>query len=881
MPELGRFSRELRGRFWKPSVEDEVRAEFASHIQMLEQDLIAGGMKPDEASRLARERFGDPALVSAECIELGTLRDRHSWWTRFLSEWRQDVGYALRQLRGSPRFAIVAILTLAVGLGASTTIFAIASTVLLRPLPFHDPSRLVLVDEVNPHGQGFAISEPNFLDLSERARTVSGLAAFAPRSLSIIGDGAPERLRGIAASHSIFSVLGATPQLGRVFAEAEDQPGGDIGVVVLSDSFWRRRFGADPEILGRSIDLDGVRRTVIGVMQPGFEFPGRTDIWVPLAADPASLRGDRRLEAVARLAPGATPKQAGREVATIAAELAAEYPVSNGAWTAQVRPFSEWYVTPRLKTRVIALLGTVGLLVLMACVNVASLLLARAGTRGREIAVRAALGAGRSRIVRQLLTESLLLAVIGGVLGVALALAATPLIRSVGGTVVPLLATMSMDWRMMAFAFAACAITGIVFGLAPALVVAGRSPNGTMHDLLRSGSRVASGGRLRGTLIVASVAMATVMLVCASLVGASFVKLMRTDLGFERDHVLTASIVLPDSRYDFDRSATFFGELMPRLAQIPGVQAAGAVNLAPFSGGNTGMDFVPGSSTPVNPGDYLGASWRAVTTGYFAVLGIPLQRGRLFDRRDDGGSQSVMVINETMARLGWPDSDPIGREVTLSNTRTMTIVGIVGDTRNLSIDSPPVPEMYFAHSQFPWMTMWLTIRTSGDPMSAVSAVRREVQAIDPNIALARVQPLERLVRDVAAEPRLTMLIFSIFASAALILAAAGLYGLVSYTVAQRTREIGVRLALGATPGSVARAVMGRGIALATSGIALGVVLAYGVTKSLNALLYHTEPTDPLTLVAVVLLLLFTAALASLAPARRAARLEPVVALRAE
>lgn len=881
MPELGRFSRELRGRFWKPSVDDEVSAELAGHIEMLEQDLVAGGMTPEEARRVARERFGDPALIGAECVELGELRDRASSRTRFLSEWRQDVVYALRQLKGSPRFTIVAILTLAVGLGASTTIFGIASTVLLRPLPFHEPSRLLLVDEVNPDGQGFAISEPNFLSLAERTRTLSAIAAFAPRSQSIIGDGAPERLRGIAASNALFAVLGVTPQLGRTFAADEDQPGGDVRVVVLSDNFWRRRFGADPRILDRSIDLDGTRRRVIGVMKPGFDFPGGTDVWVPLAADATSLRGDRRLEVVARLASGTAQEQAGKEVEEIAAALAAEYPESNGAWTAQVRPFSEWYVTPRLRTRVLALLATVGLLVLMACVNVASLLLARAGTRGHEIAVRAALGAGRGRIIRQLLTESLLLAAIGGALGVALALAATPVIRSVGGTAVPLLATMSVDWRIVAFAFAACGTTGIVFGLAPAIVVAGRAPAGSTPELLRSGSRVASGGRLRGALIVASVAMATLMLVCASLVGGSFVKLMRTDLGFQPDHVLAASIVLPESRYDFERSAAFFGELMPRLAAIPGVQASGAVNLAPFSGGNTGMDFVPGSNLPVNPSQYRGASWRAVTTGYFAALGIPLERGRLFDRGDVGGTQSVIVINEAMARLGWPDSDPIGRQVTLSNGRTMTIVGMVGDARNLSIDSPPSPEMYFAHSQFPWLAMWLTIRTAGDPMSVVAAVRREVRAVDPDIALARVQPLDRLVRDVAAEPRLTMLVFAIFATAALVLAAAGLYGLISYTVAQRTREIGVRMALGATPGSVARTVLGRALALATLGIALGVVTAYGTTTSLSALLYDTEPTDHLTLVAVVVILVVTSVLATLAPARRAARLDPVAALRSE
>lgn len=880
MPELGRFSRQLRGRFWKPSVDDEVRSELAHHIEMLEQDLVARGLAPDAARLAARERFGDAGRIGEECRELGERRDREARRARWTSELRQDVGYSLRQLRANPRFALVAILTLGIGLGASTTIFGIANAVLLRPLPFHEPSRLLLADEVNPDGQTFAISEPNFLDLRRRARTLSGVAAFAPRSQSILGDGAPERLRGLAASASLFAVLRTTPQLGRVFAADEDRPGGETSVVLLSDGFWRRRFGADPSVLGRSIDLDGTRHRVIGVMRPGFDFPGRTDVWVPLAADASSERGDRRLAAVARLAPGATRLQADQEIATIGSQLAAEHPQSNGAWSARLRPFEEWYVTPRLRARVVALLATVGLLVLMACVNVASLLLARAGSRRREMAVRAALGAGRGRMVRQLLTESLLLSAIGAALGVALAASATPVIRSVGSTAVPLLATMSMDWRIVGFAVAACVTTGLTFGLLPALELSRSGAGGSAHDLLRSGTRVAS-GPLRGALIVSSVALATVMLVSATLVGGSFVRLMRTSLGFQAGHVLAASVVLPESRYDYERSANFFGELMPRLAEIPGVEAAGAVNLAPFSGGNTSMDFVPGTSAPAAPSDYRGAGWRAVTPGYFAALGIPLQRGRAFDAGDTGDAPSVIVINETMARLGWPGRDPIGQQVTLSNTRTMTVVGIVGDTRHISIDSLPEPAMYFAHAQFPWTAMWLTIRTSGDPMSVLAAVRREVRALDPNIPLARIQPLERLVRDVAAEPRLTMLVFGIFAGAALVLASAGLYGLVSYSVAQRTREIGVRLALGAAPSRVARAVMSQGIALATLGVTLGALASYGVANAIRTILYETEPTDPLTFGAVALLLVATAAVASLAPARRAARLEPLAALRSE
>jgi predicted permease len=395
------------------------------------------------------------------------------------------------------------------------------------------------------------------------------------------------------------------------------------------------------------------------------------------------------------------------------------------------------------------------------------------------------------------------------------------------------------------------------------------------------GARVAGGGALRRALIAASVALAMVMLVSATLVGRSFVRLMRTNLGFTAEHVLAASIVLPEEQYDYERAAGFFEQLIPRLAAIPGVRAAGAVNLAPFSGGNTGMDFVPGTHAPTNPSDYRSAAWRAITPGYFATLGIPLVRGRVFDARDVYPSPNAIIINASMARIGWPGADPIGTQVTLANGRTMTVVGVVGDTRAIAIDSAATPTMYFAHGQFPWKAMWLTVRTTGDPMTALAAVEREVHALDPNIPLARAQPLTRLVDDVAAEPRLTMLVFGIFATAALVLAAVGLYGLVSYTVAQRTREIGVRLALGAAPAQVARAVVRDGLLLAAIGVAVGAVISFGAGRALRAILYETEPTDAITFVAVALVLVMTAMLASLAPARRASKLEPVAALRAE
>jgi putative ABC transport system permease protein len=882
MPDLGRFARELRARFWKPSVEQEVRAELDHHLERLQQDFVAGGMTPGSARVAAHDKFGDVDRIAGNMRALGRARDEERRRVEWLDELRQDIRYAGRQLRANPRFTIVAVLTLALGLGASTTIFGIADAVLLRPLPFHEPDRLVMVFERTAGGDQFSVSEPNFLDWQRRSRHFSQTGAFVGRRFNVTGAGDAERLGGAGLTHTAFALLGVTPALGRPFTADEDRRGGDTLVAVISDRLWRRRFAADPGAVGRSIELDGVRRRILGVMPAGFDFPGESDIWVPIAASTEWPRGDRRLEAMlGRLAPGATQAQASDELARIAKELEAEYPASNAGWGAQVLPFSDWYVSPELHARVLVLLATVVLLLGIACVNVASLLLARASTRASEMAVRAALGAGRGRIVRQLLTESLVLSAVGGAIGVGAAAAAVPVVRATGSAAVPLLADMSLDWRVLGFALGACVLTGLVFGLAPAVRMsrAGARHGDALHDTLRSGTRLVDGGRLRGALIVASVALAMVMLVGAALVGGSFLRLMRVNLGFAPEQVLTGQVALPAERYTWQQAIAFFDELQRRIAAVPGVRAVGAANIAPFSGGNTAMGFTPPETAPSNLSEYRTASWRIVTPGYFGALGIPLLRGRTFDQTDDTNAPDRIVISETMARLGWPGRDPIGLPVKLGNGQTKTIIGIVADARIVNVDTLPWPTMYFAEGQFPSRSLWLGVRATGDPMALAAAVRREVQALDPNVPFARAQPLTRLVSDTTAEPRLTMLVFAIFATAALGLAAVGLFGLVSYTVAQRTREIGVRLALGAPPAGIVRGVLRQGLRLALAGIALGGIAAYAVGGALQAILYETRPTDPATFAGVAVLLLVVGAAASAVPARRAAKLDPVIALR--
>jgi putative ABC transport system permease protein len=892
MARLGRFSRELRGRFWKPSVDEEVQRELGYHLDMLEEEFRARGLDPAAARQAAREKFGDSARIGDDCRDIGEHRDRERRRTEWLGELRQDTRYAWRQLRGNPRFTLVAVLTLAVGLGAVTTIFGIANAVLLRPLPFAQPDRLVQAWETTPIGQDFAVSEPNYLDWRERTRRLDDIGAYSGRTPSLRTDAGAERLTGAAATHSLFTVLGVAPALGRTFLPEEDVIGGDTRVAVLSHALWQRNFGGDPRVVGKSVELDGIAHRIVGVMPRGFDFPNRSEIWVPLVPTIRYHRDDRRLEAVARLAPGATIEQAGAELSTVARDLAAAYPASNTGWGSRIQPLREAFVTPQLEARVVALLTTVGVLLVMACVNVASLLLARAGAREREIAVRSALGAGRGRIVRQLVVESLVLAIIGGAVGVAVASVAIPVVRGIGGDAIPRLAEMSLDWRVLAFTLAACLTTGVVFGVAPALnlVSWGRRTGGGALALLRGGTRNTSSGGLRNALVVASVALATLLLVCAGLVGSSFAKLMRVDVGFAADQVLTASVALPVSlypadtgpgRYSRERVVLFHDALIERLEAVPAVRAAAATNIAPFSGENTAMGFEPEGIVNPRPGEYRMASWRVVTPNYFQAMGIPLLSGRVFDGRDRYPAPDVMVINETMARAGWAGQDPIGRQVKLKSGRTMTVVGVVGDTRHLYVDSLPVSTMYFSHALFPWATMWVTVRTSGDPAALAETIRREVRALDPNVAVAQTQPLMRLVHEATAEPRLIVVVFAIFACAALVLATIGLYGIVSYTVSQRSREIGVRLALGAPPRGIVNAVLGQGLRLAITGVVLGSAGAYAASGVLRSILFETNPTDVLMFVVIGTGLIIVAAAASALPARRAARVDPIVTLRSE
>jgi predicted permease len=875
MPRLGRFTRRLRARLWRVPVEREVEAELAFHLEMRVAELVEEGMDPASAREAALRRFGDLAAITATCRTLGSERDRAMDLADRFAELRQDVRYALRHLRANPVFALVAALTVALGIGTSTTIFGIVDAVLLRPLPYREPERLVRLWESNPTVERFSVSEPNFLDWRARARSFESLAAYGGAFVSLTGSGEPERLRAGVATHTLFRLLGVPPLLGRTIVEEESRPGTDARVVVLSYGLWRRHFGGDPRAVGRTLTLDGTAYQVVGVMPAGFDYPGRRDLWLPFTPNAAASRGNHVLSVAARLKPGVTVAQASAEMQAIARDLARQYPESNADWSVTVASFGDWIVSPDLRARVLVLLAAVGLLLLMACVNVANLLLARATARQRDTGLRAALGAGRARLVRQLLTESLVLALIGAAVGIALAAAVVPALRAAAADAVPRLDEMRVDWRVIGFGVAASVLTGLLFGLAPAA----QASRTSLATMLRDGSRVAASGRARSALIVASVGLAMLLLVGAGLIGGSFVRLMRVDPGFDARGVLTGSIALPNERYPQDaQRELFWSEMVRRLSAIPGVSVAASTNLAPFSGGNTGIPYtVPGRAADA----FLQADWRSVTPGYFRALGLRLKRGRLLAETDVRAAPSVIVVSERMATKLWPNENPVGKQIRVegADRPLWTVVGVVGDIHDGALEAEPREMMYLSYHQVSWGSMWFVVRTQGDPARLAGAVGREIRAIDPALPVSDVQPLARLVADATAQPRLTTLVFVLFAGAALGLAVVGVYGIVAYGVAQQTREIGVRLALGARPTAILARVVAHGLRLAGAGIALGVTAAYALSRFLAGILYGVTPTDVLTYAGVAFVLAAAAALASAIPAASAARLDPVTALR--
>jgi putative ABC transport system permease protein len=798
----------------------------------------------------------------------------------------QDLRYGLRMLVKNPGFACVAVLTLALGIGANTAIFSIINAVLLQPLPFSEPDRLVWVwGNIRNGGRSASVSPLDYLDYRAQNTSFEHFAAIfgVPGPFNLTGSGEPERLQGAVATGDFFQALGVNPALGRTFLLENEEPGRDQ-VVVLSDRLWKQRFAGDPGLIGKTLALDGKMFEVIGVMPAGFNFPRGAELWTPMNFQISPGMKQRKahfLRPIGRLKPGLTLAQAQADMDAIAAGLEIQYPDSNTGWNLRMVPLREQLVG-NIRPTLSILFGAVGLVLLIACANVANLLLVRASSRQKEIAIRMALGAGRRRIVRQMLTESMLLAIAGGTLGVFLAIWGIDLIVAFSGNDIPATAQIGIDGVVLGFTLCVSLLTGVLFGLVPALPATQSARLGeTLKEGGRAGGQGASRNRTRNLLVVFETAIAVVLLIGAGLLIRSFVRLQNVGPGFDPENVLTARIDLSREKYNLpEKAASFWSQLHDRLAALPGVEAVGMNTELPLSGQPNDMPFrVEGR--PAEPNQRFGADFRRVNQDYLHSMRIPLKRGREFTEQEVRQGANVVVISETLASGVFGDDDPLGQRLLLvMNEKTpLEIIGIVGDIRHRTLEADPLPMMYLPVPSTGSTN--LTIKVSGDPLSLAAAVRGEVRAIDPDQPIAAIRTMEQVVAESVGAPRYRTSLLGLFAFIALLLAAIGIYGVSSYAVAQRTHEIGIRMALGAEPRDVQLLVIGRGIGLALVGVGAGLIGAFGLTRLLSGLLFGVTATDPLTFGGVAVILTGIALLASWIPARRAARVDPMVALRHE
>ena len=804
----------------------------------------------------------------------------------------KDIRYGIRSLLKRPGLTAVALITLALGIGVNTAIFSAVDSVLLRPLPFKEPGRVMAVWEHTPH-LGIARNEfapANYFDLRSQNQVFEDVGAFGQLSVNLTGEGEPEQLEGQLVTANVFTLLGVPAALGRTFASDEDQTGREH-VAVLSDALWRRRFNRDPGIINRNVTLNGESFTVIGVMPPNFFFPEReVELWTPWAMEPgqAEGRGDHYFRLVARLKSGVTREQANAEAESIAARLASEYPKTNEGLGFLVNSFHQDYVGD-LRRPMLILFAAVGFVLLIACANVANLLLAQATTRRREIAIRMALGARRWAIARQLLTESLLLASAGGLLGVLAAIWGVEALSKLLPESLSKLQAITVDSRVFLFTIGVTLLTAIAFGVVPALHATRANPGEALGETGRDLSGGVSGRYLRRVLVIAEVALAVVLLAGAGLLIRSFNRLRQVDLGFKPDNLLTMRMVLPLPKYQKpDSRRAFYDELLRRINEIPGVESAGINTRLPLS--TSGMKFsfsVEGRTMP-SDSNLPFAVYRVVNPDYFSAMGIPLQRGRVFDTRDTADSTPALIVNRRLAEQFWPGEDPTGKRLKIgppdSPNPWATVIGVVGDVRQTGLYGDQMAELYapYAQERRSWMSPRdLVVRTRGDAASLAGAVREAVWAVDKDQPVSNVRTMDQVLAATVSRERFQMLLLSLFATLALVLACVGLYGVISYAVAQRTHEIGVRMALGAQQRDVLKLVIRQGMILTFAGLLLGIAGGLAVTRVMADLLFGVTATDAVTFVSVGGLLLVVAFLACYVPARRATKVDPLIALRYE
>ena len=807
----------------------------------------------------------------------------------------KDIQFGIRNLLKRPALTGIAIVTLALGIGANTAIFSVVNAIILRPLPYRDSDRLVAIWG-NLHKTGLEeieISAPEFTDFKQQCKSFEQLAAYTTQGFNLTGVADPERLRGALVSATLFAALKTDAQQGRTFAPEEDQFGHDQ-VAVLSHGLWLRRFGGDPQIVNKTISLDGQVVSVVGIMPAGFHFPDKdTEIWKPLAFEPDLLtennRGSHFLNVIGRLYAGVTLPQAQADIDGITARLSQEhrstYP---SGFSTKVRSLHEDLVG-NLRTALFVLLGAVGLVLAVACANVAHLLLANAAARYREVAIRAALGANRIRLVRQFLTESLMLSLVGGGAGLLLAVWGVSTLVAFIPKDTPRVNEIRLDYRVLLFTLGISIITGVLFGLAPAL----QATKTDLIDALKEGGRGSSAGRrrlqLRGLLVISEFALALVLLIGAGLMIKSFIRLQEVKPGFEPAGLLTFRIALPDAKYpQLPKSRAFFEQLFDRLKAHPEVKSVGAINILPFSGSSSDRTFAI-EGQPVPPGQPSpDEQIRFVSAGYFTSMGIPLLKGRDITARDLPDTPQVIIANDALVRKYWPNQDPLGKRISFSRRepKWYEIVGVVGNVKHRGLDIEDKPEFYvpflqplFADANVP--PMYVVVRAANQPGTIGAVVRNDVAALDRDQPVSSLMTMEQRISDSVAPRRFNMFLLGLFAALALILAAIGIYGIMAFSVGQRTHEIGVRMALGARSGDVLKLVLRNGLALALIGIALGLAIAFAATRVMSTLLYGVSATDPVTFLGEALLLAFVALLACYIPARRATKVDPLVALRYE